>query len=73
MYPDPYEKTLEVLKKTEANKSSMLQDIERGRKTEIDYINGAILRYGRSCGVSTPYNEMLYWSIKLKEKKVSAI
>ena len=37
--------------------ASMLQDRRAGRKTEIDFINGAVVRYGKKYGVPTPVNE----------------
>jgi 2-dehydropantoate 2-reductase len=37
----------------------MLQDMERGRPTEIDAINGAVVREGARLGVPTPYNQAL--------------
>jgi 2-dehydropantoate 2-reductase len=37
----------------------MLQDIERRRPTEIDAINGAVVREGARMGVPTPYNRAL--------------
>lgn len=40
-------------------KASMLQDLEKGRECEIDYINGVICRYGRECGVATPFNDRI--------------
>jgi 2-dehydropantoate 2-reductase len=45
---------------TAANRSSMLQDIERGRPTEIDSINGVIVAEGRRLGVPTPVNETVW-------------
>ena len=36
---------------------SMLQDLEKGRKCEIDAINGVVCAYGRKYGVKTPYND----------------
>jgi 2-dehydropantoate 2-reductase len=43
-----------VVRATAENRSSMLQDIERGRPTEMDAISGEILRRGRACGLSLP-------------------
>ncbi|MDA8258264.1 MAG: 2-dehydropantoate 2-reductase [Betaproteobacteria bacterium] len=40
-------------------KTSMLQSIEKGGRTEIDFINGAVVRRGEQCGVPTPVNRAL--------------
>ncbi len=40
-------------------KSSSLQSLERKRKTEIDFINGIIVKYGKEVGINTPLNEKL--------------
>ena len=40
-----------------ATKASMLQDLERGVKTEVDVINGGVVERAREYGVETPYNE----------------
>lgn len=40
-------------------RASMLQDLEKGRDTEIDYINGLVCRKGRECGVATPFNDKI--------------
>jgi 2-dehydropantoate 2-reductase len=45
--------------KTAQNISSMLQDVRRGRPTEIDYINGAVVREGRRLGIPTPLSLLL--------------
>jgi 2-dehydropantoate 2-reductase len=37
----------------------MLQDLERGVKTEVDVINGGVVERGREYGVETPYNELV--------------
>jgi 2-dehydropantoate 2-reductase len=58
-----------VAKATAANKSSMLQDMERGRKTEIDMINGAIVREGVAVNIPTPVNEMLTNLIRFFERQ----
>ncbi len=46
-----------VIKKHKLLKASMLQDLEHGRKTEIDAMNGAVCYYGKKAGVPTPYND----------------
>jgi 2-dehydropantoate 2-reductase len=53
---------------TAAHRSSMLQDIEKGKKTEIDFLNGAIVQRGRKLGVKTPVNETIKNIIKSLEK-----
>ncbi|MDO4381434.1 MAG: 2-dehydropantoate 2-reductase [Clostridia bacterium] len=45
------------IKKHAALKASMLQDLEKGRKCEVDAINGVVCAYGRKYGVKTPYND----------------
>ena len=46
------------------HKASMLQDVESRRQTEIDYLNGGIVRFGREHGVETPLNEAVVALIK---------
>jgi 2-dehydropantoate 2-reductase len=46
-----------AIKKHALLKPSMFQDIEKGKKTEVDYINGAICDFGRKYHVPTPYND----------------
>jgi 2-dehydropantoate 2-reductase len=46
------------------HKPSMLQDVESRRQTEIDYLNGGIVRFGREHGVETPLNEAVVALIK---------
>ncbi len=41
-------------------RTSMLQDLERGRRLEHDAINGAVIRFGEAVGVPTPVNRTLY-------------
>ncbi|MBE5884348.1 MAG: 2-dehydropantoate 2-reductase [Lachnospiraceae bacterium] len=49
-------------------KTSMLQDIEARRRTEIDFFAGTVMKYGEMCNVPTPINTMLYYGIKAREK-----
>lgn len=64
IYDDAIEKTEAVCEATAQNISSMLQDVLRCKKTEIDYINGAIVRQGQSLGIPTPTNTLLWHLLK---------
>jgi len=44
-------------------KSSMAQDMEKGKPTEIDYLSGEIIRLGKKVGVPTPENEKVYQAV----------
>lgn len=48
-------------------KSSMLQDILAGRKTEVDIFAGEIIKRGEKLGIPTPYNQIIYDMIKINE------
>lgn len=54
---------------TYTSKPSTLQDIEAGRKTEVEMFAGAMVRMGRETGVPTPLNEFLYDAIRVLEEK----
>ena len=54
---------------TSEHRPSMLADLEAGRRTEIDFINGAICRLGREIGHPTPVNETLTAQIKFLEQR----
>ena len=54
-----FEKVLEVLRRTAENRSSMLQDMERGKRTEVDDINGEIVRLGKEKGIDARANRAL--------------
>ena len=60
--------TFNVLEKTAKNRNSMLQDVERKKKTEIDFINGIIVKYGKIQGIPTPLNSLITSFIKGLEK-----
>ena len=57
--PSPKRLFATILALTSRNKSSMLQDIEAGRRTEIRQLNGSILRLATQVGLSAPFNELL--------------
>ncbi len=58
-----------VALKTAENKSSMLQDVLNNKKTEIEDINGAIVKEGSKFNIKTPVNETLTNLIISLEKK----
>jgi 2-dehydropantoate 2-reductase len=60
-----YLKTVQ-LPATADHHASMLQDIRQGRQTEIDFLNGAIVRLGQQHGIATPTNETLVELIRFK-------
>jgi len=55
----PFSVLRRVLKLTGNNKSSMLQDIEAGRQTEIQQLNGILSQTGNRRGLQAPYNQLL--------------
>jgi len=50
------------------HKASMLQDVEARRSTEIDYLNGGIVRFGEEHGVATPLNRAIWALVKGLER-----
>ena len=52
--------------------SSTAQDLARGKPTEIDHLNGLIVRRGQALGVATPANQVLWALVKLLEGKQAA-
>jgi 2-dehydropantoate 2-reductase len=50
------------------HKASMLQDVEAKRQTEIDFLNGGVVRFGREHGVPTPLNEAVTALVKGLER-----
>ena len=63
-YDDSVNAVEEVARNTAKNLSSMLQDVMRGTPTEIEAINGAIVRAGEQWGVPTPVNRILWQLVK---------
>ena len=52
-----------------AGRTSMLQDIEAGRATEVDIFAGKVIDLGKTYGIPTPVNEILYHAIKVLEQR----
>ncbi|MTJ00449.1 MAG: ketopantoate reductase family protein [Marinobacter adhaerens] len=58
--PDALRERIEqVARNTAGNTSSMRADVQRGRQTEIDFINGYVAKLGKELGIETPVNQML--------------
>jgi 2-dehydropantoate 2-reductase len=66
-YDDAIQKVESVAKATGLNVSSMLQDVLNRKRTEIDFINGAIVRQAKSLGIPAPVNEVLAGLVKTIE------
>lgn len=64
LYQHTIQKTKEVIRNTSENQSSMLQSFKRGKKTEIDSINGKFIDIGRVRTIDTPMNEILIYLVK---------
>lgn len=64
-----YPYAISYIKNAGNHKPSMLQDVEANRRTEVDYINGKIIKYGSQAGVPTPYNIMIRGLVKALEPK----
>ena len=59
----------DLLPPTAEHESSMLQDLEAGRRTEIDALCGAVVKLGRPLGVATPVNIALRDLIRAAERR----
>jgi 2-dehydropantoate 2-reductase len=66
---DPYQATVAVCKATARNISSMRQDVLKKRPTEIDAINGAVVKEALRFKIETPVNDSLVGRIKEIENK----
>ena len=64
---DPWQRTLEIMERTAENHCSMLQDLEAGRRTEIEAITGVIVTNGHEAGVATPVSEALLRAVRKRK------
>ena len=67
IYDDPLAKVEAVCEATANNISSMLQDVLRKKRTEIDFINGVIVRQAQELGIPVPVNALLVDLVKTIE------
>ena len=66
---NPMDRVKAVIEATRENRCSMGQDLDRKRRTEIDAINGAVVREAGHLGIPAPYNRMITDLIKVIEKR----
>jgi 2-dehydropantoate 2-reductase len=59
----------EVARLTAENRSSMLQDVDRGKRTEIDHITGHLIKTGKLHGLDLPLSEFVYYEVKHLEEE----
>jgi 2-dehydropantoate 2-reductase len=67
---DLAEKGLQLARSLGEATSSTAQDIQRGKRTEIDSLNGFVARRGAELGVATPVNRTLWALVKLLEESI---
>lgn len=67
--PDPAARLEAHLVRIGPTKSSMLQDFELDRESEVDALNGALVRYGERLGIRTPYNEAIFRVVEAIERR----
>ncbi len=72
MAPDMLERTYRIADAMPTQFSSTAQDLARGKPTEIDHLNGFVVRRGEALGVPTPANRALHALVKLIEFKARA-
>jgi 2-dehydropantoate 2-reductase len=66
---DTWEAVLRIARTMPTQYSSTAQDVARGKPSEIDHLNGFVLRQGEALGVATPVNRVLHALVKLIEWK----
>jgi len=64
-----YPHAMEYMGNAGDHKPSMLMDIEANRRTEIDFMNGKFVEYGKRAGIDTPFNHTLWTLVKGLETK----
>jgi 2-dehydropantoate 2-reductase len=69
MFPDMLERVYGIAKAMPTQYSSTAQDVARGKPTEIDHLNGHVVRRGEALGVATPANRALWALVKLVETR----
>jgi 2-dehydropantoate 2-reductase len=71
LHDDPWEMNVLATKRGSAHYPSMLEDVEAHRPTEVELINGALVREAARCGVEAPLHTALYRLVKAREASYS--
>jgi 2-dehydropantoate 2-reductase len=66
---DVHTAVFKIAESMPAQYSSTAQDLARGKRSEIDYLNGLVVRRGEALGIATPANRVLWALVKLLERK----
>jgi 2-dehydropantoate 2-reductase len=66
---DPHQATRSLVATMPSQYSSTAQDLARGKPTEIDHLNGYVVRRGQALGIATPANRVLWALVRLIEGK----
>ena len=67
LHDDPWEMNVLATKRGSAHYPSMLEDVDRRRATEVELINGALVREALRCGVDAPLHTAVYRLVKARE------
>jgi 2-dehydropantoate 2-reductase len=57
----------EIARSMERQRSSTARDVARGRRSEIDFINGYVVRRGDTAGIPVPVNRLLHSLVRIKD------
>jgi 2-dehydropantoate 2-reductase len=71
LHDDPWEMNVLATERGDRHFPSMLEDVEARRPTELESINGALVRAARRNGVPVPLHEALYRLVKAREASYS--
>jgi 2-dehydropantoate 2-reductase len=71
LHDDPWEMNVLATRRGSAHYPSMLEDVEARRPTEVELINGAVVREAARCGVDAPLHTALYRLVKARETSYS--
>lgn len=67
-----WDDVLAIARSMSGQRSSTAQDVARGRRSEIDFINGYVLRQGERLGIATPANRVLHTLVRMKDDALPA-